>query len=73
MEPRYLTIEEVLFIHADEVAEYGGSAEVRDLALLESAVAQPYLTFDGQDLHSGLFEKAAAYLFHICSNHCFMD
>lgn len=52
---------------------YGGEHGVRDLGLLESAVAQPQATFAGEYLHKNLFEMAAAYLFHIVQNHPFVD
>ncbi len=52
---------------------YGGEHGVRDLGLLESAVAQPRATFGGNFLHKDLFEMAAAYLFHIVQNHPFLD
>ena len=70
---RFLSIEEVLFIHEDQISNYGGSTEIRDIALLESALAQPAATFDSVELHPNVFDKAAAYLFHICSNHPFVD
>lgn len=70
---RFLSLEEVLFIHEDQIANYGGSPEIRDQGLLESAIAQPMATFAGQELHPNVFDKAAAYLFHICSNHPFVD
>lgn len=70
---RFLSLEEVLFIHQDQIANYGGSPEIRDEGLLESAITQPMTTFGGQELHPSVFDKAAAYLFHICSNHPFVD
>ena len=58
----YLTPQQVLFIHARLIAETGGQTGLRDLPLLESAVARPQASFDGQDLYPNLFEKAAALL-----------
>jgi death-on-curing protein len=69
----FLTLEDVLEIHADQINRYGGRGGVRDQDLLLSAIAQPLSTFDGQYLHKTLHEKAAAYLFHICQNHPFID
>jgi len=69
----YLTAEQVVFIHAFVVDETGGSHGVRDLGLLESAVARPQATFDGDDLHPGLFLKAAALLHALIQNHPFVD
>ncbi|HTN42542.1 MAG TPA: type II toxin-antitoxin system death-on-curing family toxin [Nitrospiria bacterium] len=73
MEPVFLSLEEVLEIHADQVRRFGGDPGVRDLTLLESAVAQPQAGFGNRYLHSDLFEMAAAYLFHMVRNHPFVD
>ena len=71
--PNFLSLEEVLLIHSDQVDLYGGAPGVRDLNLLESAIAQPQATYGGNLLHGDLFEMAAAYLFHIVQNHPFVD
>ncbi len=73
MRPAFLTIDEVLEIHRDQITRYGGLAGVRDIGLLKSALAQPESTFDGQFLHIGLFEMAASYMFHLVQNHPFHD
>jgi len=72
-EPVFLTLDEVLAIHADQIRRYGGSHGVRDLGLLSSAVAMPQASFGGVYLHTSLAEMAAAYLFHIAQNHPFVD
>jgi death-on-curing protein len=69
----YLTAEQVVFIHAFVVEETGGSHGVKDLGLLESAVARPQATFDGDDLHPDLFIKAAALLHTLIQNRPFVD
>ena len=69
----YLSVQQVLFINARVIAETGGQTGLRDLALLESAVARPRATFDGQDLYPSLFEKAAALLDSLVNNHPFLD
>lgn len=69
----FLTVDMVLALHERQLARYGGSAGLRDRDLLESAVAQPQASFGGDFLHDGLFAMAAAYLFHIVSNHPFVD
>jgi death on curing protein len=69
----FLTLDEVLSLHADLIARYGGSPLVRDVGLLESAVATPSATFGGELLHASLEEQAAAYLFHLVKNHPFVD
>jgi death on curing protein len=73
MDPDFLSIDEVLFIHEDQIERYGGSPEIRDPGLLASAVEQPRAMFDGRFLHADLYEMAAAYLFHIVQNHPFAD
>ena len=73
MEPLFLTLDEVLALHADQIQHYGGGPTVRDLELLSSALGTPRATFGGRFLHDTLFEMAAAYLFHLCQNHPFLD
>jgi len=73
VDPQFLTLEEVLAIHEDRIRKYGGSSGVRDLGLLESAIGTVMATFGGEFLHETLFEMAAAYLFHMCRNHPFID
>ncbi|HOQ06023.1 MAG: type II toxin-antitoxin system death-on-curing family toxin [Anaerohalosphaeraceae bacterium] len=73
MEIRFLNLDEVLRIHADQVRRYRGSGQIRDKGLLESAVAMPRAGFGGQYAHPDLFEMAAAYLYHIVMNHPFLD
>ncbi len=70
---QFLSIEEVLESHAGQIASYGGALGIRDAGLLESALAQPATMFEGQYLHTDIFEMAAAYLFHITTNHPFVD
>lgn len=72
-EPLFLDVEDVLEIHTTQLEIYGGAAGLRDRGLLESAVAQPQASFGGEFAHGGPFEMAAAYLFHIVSNHPFVD
>lgn len=69
----YLTVEQVLFIHMRLIAETGGSAGVRDLDLLASAVGRPQTSFGGQDLYPDLYHKAAALLDSLVRNHPFVD
>ncbi|MCC6811842.1 MAG: type II toxin-antitoxin system death-on-curing family toxin [Deltaproteobacteria bacterium] len=73
MQPVFLTIDEIISIHADQIERYGGSHGIRDRGLLESAVAQPQAGFGDQYLHEDLAAMAAAYLFHIVENHPFVD
>lgn len=73
MKIRFLGLEEVIALHARQIERYGGAAGVRDLGLLESAVAAPESCFGGGYLHGTLPEMAAAYLFHLAKNHAFVD
>ena len=70
---RYLTVEEVLKIHEHQIQTYGGSHGIRDRGLLESACAQPMMSFSDEERHKTLFEKAAAYAFFIIKNHPLLD
>jgi death-on-curing protein len=72
-EPLFLHVEDVLLIHEEQLAEYGGSAGVRDAALLDSAVAMPRATVGGNFAHEDLFAMAAAYAFHVAQNQPFVD
>lgn len=69
----HLDVEQVLAIHAAVLTAHGGSEGLRDLALLESAVAAPQATYAGDPLLKGRVEIAAAYLFYLCRNHAFVD
>ena len=69
----YLTPEQVLFIHHRLIEETGGSHGIRDIGLLQSAIARPKATFGKQDLYSDLFTKAAALMHSIVKNHPFVD
>jgi death-on-curing protein len=71
--PAFLTLDEVLAIHAHQVSRYGGTLGIRDATLLDSALAMPEATFGGDLLHPTLCEQAAAYLFHLVKNHPFLD
>lgn len=69
----FLSVENVVAIHHRVIEEFGGDPGLRDRGLLESAVAMPQSTFGGSFLHTGLGEQAAAYHYHLCSNHPFVD
>ncbi len=72
-EPVFLTLERTLALHAMQLERWGGLDGVRDMGLLESALAMPSASFGGEYLHGTLFEMAAAYLFHLAKNHPFLD
>src|SRR6266404_4876436 len=73
MEPVFLSVDEVLEIHEQQIERYGGSPGLRDAAGLESAMATPQATFGGEFLHTSIPAQAAAYLYHLCQNHPFID
>lgn len=60
-------------IHSEAIASSGGLDGIREVALLESAVAAPQASFGGQSPYADLPELAAAYLFYLCKNHPFID
>lgn len=70
---RYLTVVQVLFLHDQSIKKFGGSGGIRDLGLVESAVARPQASFDDQDLYQSIFDKAAALLESLLKNHPFID
>jgi death on curing protein len=72
-EIRFLSVDDVLTLHAIAIKDQGGDLTLRDRALLESATATPAQQFGGQYLHEDIPAMAAAYAFHICSNHPFLD
>jgi death-on-curing protein len=69
----HLTVDMVQEIHAAAIGQFGGSDGVRELALLESAVATPQASFGGKSPYRDIPEVAAAYLFYLCKNHPFVD
>ena len=70
---KFLTLSELLLILEDQIRNYGGYYGVRDLKLLESAIYMPESSFDGAYLHKTIPAMAAAYTYHICQNHPFID
>jgi death-on-curing protein len=71
--PTFLSLADVVRIHVDQVERYGGKAGIRDAGLLQSALAMPRASFGGEWLHREPHEMAAAYAFHLCQNHPFVD
>lgn len=72
-EVRFLSVEDVVLIHRDQIEIFGGTPGIRDEALLDSAVFQARASFHGVYLHHDVFQMAAALLFHVVSNHAFLD
>ena len=71
--PWFLDLAHALRLHRSLIEHYGGADGIRDIGLLQSAVAMPQVAYGGEYLHGDLFEMAAAYLFHIVQNHPFLD
>ena len=69
----FLTLDDILESHLNQIDTYGGCHGIRDIGLLESAIAQPEASFGGQYLHADIFEMAAAYVYHLVMNHPFVD
>ncbi len=70
---KYINIFQVLELHTHLLDEFGGVSGVRDFGALESALAQPEMTFGGEDLYPTLIEKASALAYSLCKNHPFID
>src|SRR6185312_11978530 len=68
-----ILLEDILNLHKYSIQKYGGSEGLRDSGLLESAIARPFQTFDGEDLYPSVFEKAAALGESLIINHPFID
>ncbi|TSC89371.1 MAG: death-on-curing family protein [Microgenomates group bacterium Gr01-1014_5] len=73
MKINYLNVPQVLAIHDQAVRRFGGSFGVRDIGLVESAIARPRATYDGNDLYRDIFDKTAALLQSPLKNHPFID
>lgn len=69
----FLTIEQLLVIHEDQIERYGGSSGIRDLPLLESALFRPQSSFGGEFLYQSIFNKSAALICSVILNHPFID
>jgi death-on-curing protein len=69
----FLTVDDIIESHQNQIDTYGGSYGIRDIGLLESAIGQPEASFGGEYLHADIFEMAAAYIYHLVMNHPFVD
>ena len=63
----------ILYFHEQLIQNYGGKHGIRDNKLFESAIEQPKSTFKGEYLHDSIIKMAAAYGYHLCNNHPFVD
>lgn len=73
VEYRFLSVADVIELHEMQLLHYGGATGIRDQGLLESAVMMAQASFDGQYVHNGIYEMAAAYAFHLAENQPFID
>lgn len=69
----FITLQEVIEDQSEIITRYGGTHGIRDMGLLASAMEMPKAAMFGEYLHPSIFDKAAAYLFHIVRNHPFVD
>lgn len=70
---KYITLDVVLAIHDDMIERYGGGHGIRDLGLIQAALARPQASFGGEDLYPTLLNKAAALFHSLIFNHAFLD
>ena len=70
---RFLPEAVILAIHEDQIRLYGGSYEMRDAGMFDAVLNMPKAQFGREFLHPTIFHMAAAYGFHLCQNHPFVD
>jgi death-on-curing protein len=70
---KILTKEQILLLHSQLIENFGGSPEIRDDALLDSAISTPFQTYDGKELYPTLLDKASRLCFGLVKNHPFVD
>ena len=70
---KILTKEQILLLHSQLVKEFGGSLDIRDDSLLESAINTPFQTYGGEELYPTLLDKASRLCFGLVKNHPFVD
>ena len=68
-----LTKQQVIMLHQDVIAQSGGSPEIRDEGLLDSALNAPSQTFAGMELYPTIIDKAAHLGYSLIKNHAFVD
>ena len=68
MSSNFLTTQEVLAIHEDQINQFGGSHGLRDMGALESALFRPQMGY-----YDGIIEEAAAMMESLAMNHPFID
>ena len=68
-----LSKEQILLLHAQLIAETGGSVGVRDERLLESALCAPFQSFEDMDVYPSIQQKAARLGMGLTKKHAFLD
>lgn len=70
---RFLTLKEILILHNKLIDSSGGSKGIRDFNTLKSALAQPFMTFNGNYFYKSIIDKAVVLGFSLIMNHPFID
>ena len=70
---KILTKEQIILLHGQLIKETGGAEGIRDEGLLDSAISNPFQSFDGKDLYPTVLEKGARLGFGLIQNHAFID
>ena len=70
---KILTKDQIILLHAQLIKETGGSDGIRDEGLLDSAILNPFQSFDCKELYSSVLEKGARIGFGLLQNHAFVD
>ena len=70
---KWISKEQVLSLHSELIADFGGLDGIRDGEMLDSALNAPFQTFEGVDLYPGVIEKAARLGYGLIKNHPFVD
>lgn len=70
---KILTKEQIILLHVQLIKETGGTDGIRDESLLESAILNPFQSFDGKNLYPSVLEKGARLGFGLIQNHAFID
>ena len=73
MQPVFLTLADAVRIHVDQIERSGGRTGIRDIGILQPALAMPEASFGGEWMHRDPYEMAAAYAFHISQDQPFVD
>jgi death-on-curing protein len=70
---RFINLKEILILHNNIIDQSGGSHGIRDIKLLESSLAQPFMMFNGKYLYESITDKATSLLYSLIMNHPFID